>query len=88
MKALTLAAVIAALATPSLAAECMPKHEAFANMAGNGFEPTFIDKSSEYIFVLAEDGSGRWIMFAIVGDSVCPIVAGKAGEHILRKPNA
>lgn len=88
MKTIAIATLIAAFAAPAIADDCMPQDEAFANLANNGFAPTFVDKSGEFLFIMSENGKGAWIIIAVIGDKVCPVIGGTNGEHLKKKPNA
>ena len=83
------AAAIAALwVTPVLSQECMDANKALEAMSSNGYEITFGDKSGEWSVFMAEDGNGRWVLFAVKDDALCPIAAGSNGTHAPVKPNA
>lgn len=88
--ALAVAASLSTCAAPVLSQEmeCLPAEESINNMAAHGFTITFGDTSGEWALFMAEDGKGRWVMFAMQGDTLCPIAGGEFGIHSPLPPNA
>ena len=89
MEMIKLAALVAVSScSPAFAQSCFPLADALANMQANGYYPTYQDESGEYKFYIAEDGKGGWVVFAVIGTSLCPIIGGSGGVPVPRKPNA
>lgn len=81
------ALAVMASCSPALAQECIPADEAYEAMIQNGYTVTFWDSSGEWIMLMAEDGKGGWVMFAVQGNVLCPLVGGSEGTHEPPKPN-
>lgn len=88
MEVIKYAAVAAMIATPAMSKqqECYPAEPSLEAMTENGYSITFGD-TSQTPFFMAEDGEGGWVMFALVGDALCPIVGGSSGIHTPLPPN-
>ena len=81
-----LAAVMAVMGGVA-SAECYPIADAMANMTANGYAVTYGDKTGQYPLFIAEDGKGGWVVFAIVGETLCPVIGGSGGVPVMREPN-
>jgi len=82
-----LAALTSCVAVPVAAGECFPATEALTNMASNGYTITYGDQTGPYPLFIAEDGKGGWVVYAIDGFNLCPIIGGQGGVAVPRKPN-
>ena len=84
-------ACIAALAScgaPAFAQSCYPAEPALEVIVKNGYTVTMTDVSGMVEFFIAEDGKGGWVVFAIQGELLCPIVGGSGGVRMPLPPNA
>lgn len=80
------ALALVASCSPALA-ECFPVADAIANMHANGYDITYGDTTGQYPLFIAEDGKGGWVVFAIVGETLCPVIGGSGGVPVMREPN-
>ncbi len=86
MEMTKLAAALAVMGSAA-SAECYPLAESMANMTANGYSVTYGDTTGQYPLFIAEDGKGGWVVFAIVGETLCHVIGGSGGVPVMREPN-
>ena len=89
MEMIKYAAIALMLSAASVAAqdECYQAEPALESMAENGYTITFGDTSGDWAIFMTENGKGGWAMFALRGDTLCPIAGGEFGIHTPLPPN-
>lgn len=81
-------ATLSSCGAPAFAQSCYPAGQALEVMTENGYTVTMTDVSGMVEFFIAEDGRGGWVVFAIQGELLCPIVGGSGGVRTPLPPNA
>lgn len=80
-------ALVASCAAPAYAEECFPVADALANMTANGYQVSFKGDTEKYSFYVAQNKDGGWVMFAIVGNTLCPMIGGTGSVNTPLPPN-